>query len=198
MPNIRKPQTHWELWISLGPELQKHVERARYPGFELNTALTQLLIRVASKPFILAAPKRHAGDVLAFHRAFVRDTDAVLGCLTFLRKTLNDWRSDQSGFVTLFLRQNAARKSTSQTGKPVPVNTMTAQELADYLTPIAGFPITDDSLKKAWQRIAKADRAHDEGCRRLERAEVQKHFRDGATPGKPKKVKKPRKSTGAK
>ena len=178
MPRVKTPQERWGLYASLGIELAKHVYKARYSRFNLDPDLTKMLIRVAASPAILTSPKRHADDVLAFHRAYARTPDAVLGCLTFLRKTIADWKKYPAGFARLFLRQHALRWSTSKNGQPVPVSSMTAQELADYLTPIAVFPISDQDVKKARQQIVKEDR--DFGI--FERPEVQQYFRDGLTP----------------
>jgi len=175
MARAKTPQKHWGLYMSLGAELQKHVSKAGYAPFHLHRDLTLMLVRVATGPSILTEPQAHADDVLAFHRAYARDPDAVLGCLTFIRKTIKHWQSYPAGFMRLYLRQNPLRRSTSRNGMPVRVSSMSDQEFADYLTPIAGFPITADTVKKARQHVVKEDRVY--GI--FEHPVVQRFCRDG-------------------
>ena len=177
--------------MSLGHALAEHVRLAgaKYPRFHLHRELTLMLIRIATKPKIVTSPKTHADNILAFRRAYAHDPDAVLGCLTFLRGTIKKWQSYPAGFVRLYLRQHALYWKAEWNGQPVPLSGMEDKELADYLTPLAGFtitvdnvkkarPITADDVKKARQKIAKEDKTYG----RYERPDAQQYMRDGLTP----------------
>jgi hypothetical protein len=173
MPRKKIFQEFYGLHLALAPELGEYINSRGYNGIFHRTT-TLLLLRIARHPEILSSYQHRADDIKSFGSLFTKHPDAVLDVLSFMRKTLAEWKKDQAGFIRIFLRTHATVKTTK--GELVSIGRLTDGELAQHLTEEAGFNITTASVKRERQKIVKVDKSP---IGFYEHPEAQQFIRDG-------------------
>ena len=173
MPRRKIVQEFYGLHLALAQELGKYISSRGYVGIFHRTT-TLLLLRIAEHPHILSSYQNCADDIKSFGSLFTKYPDEVLDVLSFMRKTLAEWKKDQAGFIRIFLRTHATVKT--KRGGLVSIDGLTDGELAQHLSDEAGFNITTASVKRERQNVSKLDKSP---LGFYEHPEAQQYMRDG-------------------